>query len=158
VSAKKKSQRGFVAVTLITLLAIALVIIAYATILGTFKGGNVTVVGVQAQIWYNPTNNASASWTNTLSDLNNGTQWYARLNITSGGYTGHANVTWTLYNATSDTVISGSPTVSTVNFDITGVGSTIYASTTGANTGNTNWGSYTGVVGPYYIKAVISKS
>jgi hypothetical protein len=156
VSAKQKSQRGFVAVTLITILAIALVIVAYATILGTFQGGNVTVVTLHAEMWYSVTNSSSASWTSTLSDVGNGSQWYSRLNITAaGGYTGLVNVNWALYFG-NNTAVSGA-TATTSNFDSTGtLGQTIYASSTGNIAGNKNWGAYSTVATSYYVKATVS--
>jgi len=154
VSERQKSQRGFVAVTLITLLAIAAVIVVYATILGTFKGGTVGVVGLEAKIWYSEDN--STGWTNALSGVSNGSQWYSRLNITSGSYTGLVNVTWTLRHSSNNSVVSGSPTVTTLNFNINSVGDTIYAATDGtAQTENTNWGLYTTKPGNYYVQAVM---
>jgi hypothetical protein len=156
VSAKQKSQRGFVAVTLITILAIALVIIAYATILGTFKGGYVTVATEHAQMWYSETNSSSVTWTSTLSNVANGSQWYSRLNITAtGGYKGLVNVNWALYFS-NDTAVS-SATATTSNFNVTGtLGQIIYASSTGNIAGNKNWGAYTTVAASYYVKAVVS--
>jgi hypothetical protein len=141
---------------LITILAIALVIIAYATILGTFKGGTVTVVTLPAKIGYSQTNSSSVSWANSLSDVANGSNWYSRLNITAtGGYTGLVGVTWTLYFS-NDTPVSGA-TVTTLNFDVNGtVGQRIYASSNGLIAGNTNWGAYTTVAASYYVKAVVS--
>jgi len=155
VSAKQKSQRGFVAVTLITLLAIALVIVAYATILGTFTGGPVTVVTVKAEIWYSEQNLTSASWTGTLPNVANGSQWYSRLNITqAGGYTGLVNVTWQLHYG-NDTPVSGA-TITTGNFNLNGtVGQIIYASSDGYIDVNKNWGAYTSAAETYYVKAQI---
>ena len=157
-SAKLKSQRGFVAVTLITILAIALVIIAYATILGTFKGQEVTVVNVQAEIWYSELNETetTANWTSTLPNVANGSVWYSKLNITAtGGYTGLVNINWTLHHWSNNSMVSGA-TITTVDKNLTNtLGQTIYASSTGDITGNTNWGSYTTAAGSYYVKAKI---
>jgi hypothetical protein len=151
VSAKQKSQRGFVAVTLITVLAIALVIVVYATILGTFTGGNVNVVTLRGSLWYNQTD--SAPWQASLNDVENGTAWYVMFNTTSSGYAGLVSITWQL-QFTNGTNVGNS--VSTTSFTLTGgSGQEIFASTSGTQTGNTNWGTLTIASGTYRIKMTV---
>jgi hypothetical protein len=149
---QQKSQKGFVAVTLITILAIALVIVVYATILGTFTGGNVTVVILHGSLWYNQTD--SAPWQNSLDDVGNGTSWYVMFNTTSAGYSGTVGITWQLLSG--GTPVSGA-IVSTSSFSLSGSsGQEIFASTSGAQIGNTNWGTYTTKAGTYQIQMTVS--
>lgn len=143
-SARQKSQKGFVAVTLITLLALALVIIVYATLLGTFPGGQVQVVTVNGDLKYSTTNSTTPSnWTLTLNNIANGTSWYVMFNTTSGGYIGYVNITWQLQNYTGGLWqnVAGA-VVNTDNFYLNGsVGQEIYASTDGTQTENYDWGT-----------------
>jgi len=148
-SERQKSQRGFVAVTLITLLAIATVIVVYAALLGTFQGGNVTVVSVNGEVQYSLNN--STGWTTSLSNVPVNGEWYARFNKTASGYTGNVQVTWELWNA------SLVYTVTTTSFSLNGsIVQQIYASSTGSQTTNYNWGQKCTVTGTYYIKVTIN--
>ena len=154
-SAKQKSQRGFVAVTLITVLALALVIVVYASLLGTFPGGEVTVVTVNGDLKYCITNSTTpGDWALTLSNIANGTSWYVMFNKTSGGYTGLVNITWQLQNNTGSWVEVSGAVVNTNNFNLNGaVGQEIYASTDGLQTGNYDWGTIeTTEAGTYRIE------
>jgi hypothetical protein len=152
VSAKQKSQKGFVAVTLITLLAIALVIVVYATILGTFTGQNVTVVTQGGQITY--CQNTSGPWTTTLGNIGNGSEWYARFATTSAGHKGPVNMTWIL-QWSNGTNVSG--VTQTTQVTLTGdSGQIIYASTDGGTSSQKNWGASTTTAGTYRIKVTIT--
>jgi len=148
---QKKSQRGFVAVTLITLLAIALVLVVYATILGTFTGSDVTVVTLSGDVQY--CQNATGPWTTTLSNIGNGSAWYARFETTSSGYAGLVNMTWGLLESGTEV----SPSVNqTTQVTLTGTsGQIIYASADGTTTGIKNWGANTTQAGTYQIKVTI---
>lgn len=151
-SAKQKSQRGFVAVTLITLLAIALVIVAYATLLGIFTGGDVGVVSLNGTLKYNTDN--STTWYSTLSGVANGSSWYVMFNTTSSGYSGAVNITWQL-QWSNGTDVSGA-TVNTNSFSLTGsAGQEIYAATNGLQSGNNDWGTDTTTAGTYRIEMTV---
>lgn len=153
-STKQKSQRGFVAVTLITVLAIALVIVVYATILGTFQGGNVEVVALNGNLWYNKDN--STTWYTDLSGVGNGTSWYVMFNTSSTGPVQTVNIIWQLQNNTGTWEDVSGATVNTNNFGLNGdAGQEIFASTDGLQTGNTDWGTYTPTAGTYRIKMTI---
>ena len=157
-----RPQRAFVAVTLMTVIAVTAVFVVYAVILSTINGNQVNVVGFGGSMWYDEANSASeADWTATLPDIaTNGTvsdPWYAKINITSAGYAGDVTVTWTLQylNVATWTDVGGGATQST-SFTLTGSsGDTIYASATGVQGSNKNWGAYTATADQYRVKAVI---
>jgi hypothetical protein len=157
------SQRAFVAVTLITVLAVTAVFVVYAVILSTINGTQVNVVGFGGSMWYDEANSADpADWTATLPDVaTNGSlcdPWYSKINITSAGYSGAVTVTWTLqYDSGGGNWldVGGGATQST-SFTLTGsAGDTIYASTDGTQGGNMNWGAYSATADQYRVRAVI---
>ncbi len=154
------SQRAFVAVTLVTVLAVTTVFVVYAVILSTINGGNVSVVGSgSGQMWYDDANSASAAaWTGTLSNVANGTAWYAKFNTTAAGYNGVVTVTWTLQwnNAGTWTDVGGGATqITTVT--LSGLsGQNVFASADGTQGSNFNWGQYATVADrTYRVRAVI---
>jgi hypothetical protein len=156
---KVGSQRAFVAVTLITVLAVTTVFVVYAVILSTINGGNVGVVGAgSAQMWYDESNSSSAAaWTGTLSNIANGTTWYAKLNTTVAGYNGAVKITWTLQYDNSGTWTDVGGASQITNTNLTGVsGQNIFASADGTQGSNKNWGQYsTEVDETYRVRAVI---
>lgn len=158
---RKKSQRGFVAVTLLTVLSIATVLVIYAALLGTFPGGEVTVGGVgPAQVRYSFNNaNDTGPWTPTLEPGNATTPWYARFEITNGDYSGPVNMTWQLQKkngtdtwsdiaggaVTTLIVLSGTPT------------EYIYATGNGTwVAGNHDWGSDVTEAGTYRVYVTVN--
>jgi hypothetical protein len=157
------SQRAFVAVTLITVLAVTTVFVVYAVILSTITGNNVNVIGSGGQMWYDEANSADpADWTADLPNRgSNGTYcdpWYSKINITSAGYSGSVTITWTLQYDNSGTwtdVGGGASQVTSTS--LTGsAGQTIYASGDGSQGSNKNWGLYSLTVGETYrVRAVI---
>jgi hypothetical protein len=147
---RSRTQREFIVVTLIALISIALVIAVYATLLGTFQGGNVEVVSVQGSVQYSLDN--STGWTTTLSNLPISDPWYTRFDKTADGYTGNVQVTWELYN--SSALVH---TVTTTSFSLNGSQvQQIYASSTGLQPINYNWGQNTTVAETYYVKVTIN--
>jgi len=159
---RKMSQKGFVAVTLITVLAIALVLVVYATLLATIPGEEVVVGSLTGNVQYSLTDsNLTADFSTTVSPAGPSTAWYARLVTTGGEYTGPISVSWQLqkYSGTWGNV--GAP-VST-SFTLTTGPDTIYASANGQWTAtgqNQNWGAIitaqgTGS-GSYRVVATIS--
>lgn len=157
-SAKQKSQRGFVAVTLITLLAIAMVIVVYATLLGTFTGGEVVYgENLTGQVLYSLGNlTAASNWTNTIS-VTSGSAWYACLNITStNGYVGGINATFQLQFYQNSTNV-GSTTVATITLNGT-VGERIYVSSNGVITNNRDWQSDCTAGYSYKVKATVEST
>ena len=132
---KSKAQREFVVVTLIALISIALIIAVYATLLGTFTGGDVTVVTLNGSIYYSQDN--STGWALTLGDIANGSAWYSRFNVTSGGYPGAVDITWWLQKGGTNMT----PAVEqTTSYTLSGGVEAFYASSDGTQGSNYNWG------------------
>lgn len=155
-SATQKPQRAFLAVTMITVVAVAAILMVYAVTLSTITGGTVTVSSIQGTIYYSETNSTSAAWTTSLGSGNTlgvGQEWYARLNITSSGYSESVTIAWTLYFS-NGTAVSGATQNTSV--DLSGSPEAIYSSSDGDIASNKNWGTHTTSAGDYYLKAVIT--
>jgi len=150
-SATRKSQRTFMTVTAITVIAITTVFLVYAAILGTYRGGQVSINQMQGTIYYQ--GEGSTSWGTTLS-VGNGTAWYARLNVESNIPSQTVKVTWTL-EFDNGTTVSG-PTPPQTTITLTGSPAAIYVTSDGTESGNYNWGTHTTSVDEVYrVKAVV---
>jgi len=155
---RKGSQKGFVAVTLITILAIALVLIVYATFLGTFTGGEVVYgENLDGQVLYSKGNlTDTGNWTNSFA-VASGSAWYACLNITStDGYIGEVTVTFRLQFYQNSTNV-GLATVATITLNGT-VGERVYVSPTGVITNNRNWQSSCTAGYSYKVQAQVDST
>jgi len=157
---RKRSQREFVVVTLIALLATASIIVLYGSMLGTFKGGKVTVVTLNGALKYSTTNSTTPSdWNATLSNVQNGTSWYTLFNTSSTGYQGDVNITWTLQQETAPDVWEDVPpgvNQTTNNYPLNGAaGQVIYASSDGNQGTNKDWGASTTSAGTYRIEMTV---
>jgi len=145
----RRPQSAFLAVTLITVIAVTTVFMVYAAILATYYGSNVTVSQPGGAVEYNLSNTSNSSWTGSLSIIN-GTAWYARINITN---TGSQAVTlrWILQ-------LSGVDQSNPVNTTITLSGGTrtVYATGTGVFSSNYNWGQLTSTGGTYRVKVEVN--
>jgi hypothetical protein len=148
-----KAQKEFVVVTLVALISVALIIAVYATLLGTFTGGDVSVVAVGGQVWYSTDNSVFSNA--TLSNHPISAPWYVRFVTETGGYTGNVTVTWELVNKTSGAPIY---TVTSNNFPLNGsIVQYIYATSDGSGpASNYNWGQNTTVADTYYIKVTFN--
>jgi len=158
VSERKKSQKGFVAVTLITVLAIALVLLAYATLLSTFTGGEVVVGTVAGDVYYSTSNTTTGQWNATLKVANTSVSWYSRINFTSS-YTGKINITWQLEKKGTDWAnVTGAnaKVITTIVLNGT-MNQAVYASSNGLITTNHDWKTaiQTTGNGQYRVKAYI---
>lgn len=157
---KHKSQKGFVAVTVITVLAIALVLMVYATFLGTFTGGEVVYdEGLTAEVLYATNNQTGAgNWSATLNVTSAG-PWYALLNITStNGYIGEVNVTFQLQRKVgSNWNDEGTPTYAVLNLNGT-AGERVYVSSDGTITTNRNWQGDCASGNSYRVKATVDST
>jgi len=154
-SERKRSQKGFVAVTLITVLAIALVLVAYATLLSTFTGGEVVVGTVAGQVWYSTSNTTGGPWTATLNTSGTSVSWYSMVNLTSA-YTGQVQITWQLQRMDGTWGnVSGAQVITTD--ELTGSGQEVWASSNGDIAGNRDWSQTPGATtdGQYRVKAYI---
>jgi hypothetical protein len=153
---KQKSQRGFVAVTLITVLAIATVLIVYAAILGTIPGGEVTVGGVGGSISYSSDN---STWASTLSVSGTSTPWYAKLTTTSGGYIGPVTISWQLTQKQTNGTYTNLGSTTSTSYTLNGAAQTIYVTSTGINLNNRDWSQTAGyTTGSYKVVATVSST
>ena len=140
-------------VTMITVIAIATVFIVYATILGTYPGGNVSIQGMGGTIYYQQ--QGVPSWATTLN-IANGTSWYSRLNLTTNIPAQTVNITWALEWDNSGTWTGVSTTAPETQVTLTGVATAIYVTATGTASGNYDWGAYTtNVDRTYRVKATV---
>lgn len=150
-STTQKPQRTFLAVTLLTVVAVTTVFLVYAAVLMTLYGSTVTI---------NETSGSSmqysldgSTWSSSLSAINNGTAWYGRVNITNAASQA-VTIQWTLQQNTGSWVDVDSPVTTTITLS-TGT-NIVYATASGASSGNYNWGSLTTSGGSYRVKAVVN--
>jgi hypothetical protein len=139
-------------VTLVTVLSIVAVVSVYAVIIGTFTGGEVTVGGAEGNIRYSADNVELGSWTEALDGIGVGVAWYARFEITTGGYSGPVTITWQLQNKTGTSTwadLAGASESTSVVF--TGSAQNVYATSLGAITGNHDWGADFPRAGTYRV-------
>jgi len=155
-SATQKPQRTFLAVTMITVIAVTLVFMVYAALLAYFEGGDVLISSLGGSVQYSLTN--SNPWQSSISQ-GEGADWYARLSMTNPP-SQSATVKFTLQqqvggswtntptNVTSFTTNTISLTPSTYE---------VYACADGFTVANNrNWGTDTATSGTYRILAEIN--
>ncbi|HKZ94378.1 MAG TPA: hypothetical protein VJ249_07350 [Candidatus Bathyarchaeia archaeon] len=152
-SATKKSQRTFLTVTLLTVMAVTTVFVVYAAVLLTLTGTTVTVIQEGGSVEYNLDNASNSSWVGSLPSINTGTEWYARINITNAAAQ-DVTVNWTLEQNTGSWVPVSTPVNTTIT--LSAGDNTIYATATGVFTGNYNWGGLTTSDGSYRVKATVN--
>jgi len=152
-NATRKSQRTFLTVTCITVVAVTTVFLVYAAVLLTLTGTTVTVNEGGGSVQYNLSNTSNATWVGPLSPMVNGTYWYARINITNAAAQA-VTIDWTLQNYTTSWVDVSTPVTTTIA--LTTGDNTIYATTNGLFTGNYNWGTLTTDGGSYRVKATVN--
>jgi len=148
-NAAPKPKRTFVAVTLVTVIAVTTVFLVYAAILATYIGGNVTVTEPGGSIQYTKTNTSNSSWTDTISVIN-GTSWYARINITNSGAQ-TVTLYWRLLKGGVDQGVK----VTTLNYGLSAGTNTVYGSTTGLFAGMYDWKPDTATSGTYQVKVEV---
>jgi hypothetical protein len=137
-SATQKPQRAFLAVTLITVIAVTLVFMVYAVLLKSLLGGLVTITPIDGQIKY--ATSTGGTWGTTLTQ-GAGTQWYTMIDGMTGNPNEQVKVTWTL--ETSPDGVTDWTHQQTLYTWMTLTTSTteIYASSSnGTITGIYNWG------------------
>ena len=151
-----KSRKGFTTLTLLTIASIVLVVVAYAVVtIGTFNGGEVTVLGTATgNVRYSITNEEGASWTAALTP---GTSaWYTRLEIGANAYTGVVTVTWQLQNKTGASSWENFGATTTTTIALTGDAQNVYASTDGLITNNRDWSLTATDTGTYRVMATVA--
>jgi len=152
-NATKQSQRTFLTVTLLTVLAVTTVFVVYAAVLLTLTGTTVTVNTGGGSMQYNLNGASNATWVGSLADMINGTAWYARINITNAAAQA-VTIDWTLQVLSGTWTDTGTPTQTTIT--LAAGTNTIYATATGVFTSNRNWGLGTTAGGQYRVKATVN--
>jgi hypothetical protein len=155
----KKSRKLLLIATVLTIAALASVLVVYAAVtLFTVTGGNVTVTGVTTgTIYYSSSNTAGGPW-NTTGLVSSGS-WYAELVISSSStFKGPVTVTWQLQSDKSGTMTNDGSTVTT-GVTLTGGTQTIYASPTGiTTTGNQDWSLIDATPTTYQVIATVASA
>jgi len=152
-SETQKTQRTFMAITMLAVIALTAVFIAYAALLATYTGTTVIVNQMGGTMQYNLSNNNNGTWASSLSAMNNGTAWYARINVT-GAAQQSVTINWVLQKYTTSWTDQSTPVTTNI---ILAVGdNTIYATDNGVFSGNFNWGSLTTASGSYRVEARVN--
>ena len=149
----RKSQRTFLTVTSITVLAVTTVFLVYAAVLLTLTGNTVTITEGGGSLQYTLDGASNSSWASTLPSIINGTEWYARINIT-GASIQDVTIDWTLQEYTTSWGDIGTPTQTTMT--LLAGDNTVYVTATGVFTNNRNWGLDTTSGGTYRVKATVN--
>jgi hypothetical protein len=150
-SISKKPQGAFLAVTLLTVIAVTTVFMVYAALLSTWTGNVVTVTGEGGQVLYSLTE-SSMNWQANLASFNTGTSWYAMLKVT-GASAQSVTVDW--YLLTGPSYTRGAKQLTTTINLVAGT-NFINATSDGGSSGNFNWGSLTTGAGDYKVEVDIN--
>jgi hypothetical protein len=153
----KKSEKLLIVATVLTIVALASVLVVFATVIGTFHGNSVTVTDLaQGTIKYSST--GTSGWGTDMSAFNATVgSWYARFDVISTTYTGSSTVTFQLEKQNTDSSWSaaGSPVIIS-GFDLTGT-SNIYASSDGTSSGTMHdFGGDISASGTYRITVTVA--
>jgi hypothetical protein len=137
----------------LTVISIASVVAVYAALINTFNGGEVTIGGgASGQVTYSTDN---STWTGTLSVGSETDDWYSKLTIDGGQYSGSAvEIIWQLQKKTSDTTwedVSGATV--TTSMTLTSGSQDVYATTSGLADSNRDWGGDVTENGTYRVVA-----
>jgi hypothetical protein len=146
---------------LVAVLSIVSVIAVYAVFLGSFVGKDVTVGGIgSGNVMYSSLNVDPGTWFETLAPSGPGVNWYSRLEVAAGGYSGPVKITWQLENKTGFSTwenVTGAS--ATTNMVLTGLVQNVYATTDGSwATSNYNWGLNSTVAGTYRVIAYVESA
>ena len=128
--------------------------------IGTFTGLEVTIGGEAAGTVQYTSDTVSPTWTTTLSPTSTSDDWFSRLSINGGQYSGQAvTISWQLQNKTSGTTWSdvGTPAVTT-SMSLDDGDQFVYATSNGLETGNYDWSVDVEVLGTYRVVATVSNS
>lgn len=139
------------AVTLLTVISVTAVFMVYAALLSTWTGNVVTVTSEGGQILYSLTE-SSMNWQASLANVNTGTAWYAMVKLTDASA---QSVTIDWYFLTGPSYTRGAKQLTTT-IDLVAGTNFINATSSGASTGNFNWGSLTTSAGDYKVEVDIN--
>ena len=149
-----RSKKKLLALTSLTIVALLSVLTVYAVVIGNFTGGEVTVGGVgSSTVTYSLDNSEAGTWSTTAAPASASSQWYSRLEINAGDYSGPVTITWKLQqkiDATNWADVSGA--TATTNIVLSGVAENVYATSDGAySTSNHDWGADVTEAGTYRV-------
>jgi len=152
-SASRKSQRTFMTVTMITVIAVTMVFIVYAALLTFYTGKNVVIGSMGGHVEYSLTKDPG-SWDEIDISQGEGSEWYARIHLLSPP-TQVVTVKWTLQMQSGGTWTNPTNVTQFTSPQISLTTTTfyVYAYDSGNNeiTNNHNWGQHTTVAGTYRI-------
>ncbi len=138
---ESKHRKRLLALAVVTIVAIASVSTAYAVLIATFTGGEVTIGGDTTGTITYSTDKETYSPTLCLPD--SGSQWYTKLTIDGGSqYAGQTvTITWILQQKTGDnTWTDGSALPSQTTITLPSYGALdVYTSPTGVSNGVFDW-------------------
>ena len=150
-----KSRKLLLISTVLTIIAIALVLSVYGALLGTFNGNSVTVTDfAQGAIQYSAD---GSTWSTSMTTFNATTgHWYARFEVSSTTYTGTATITFTLQEQNTDGSWSSTGTPVTVSgYSLTST-SIIYASSDGSSSSLHDFSGDISSGGTYRISVTVA--
>ena len=153
-NASRKSQRTFLTVTSLTVLAVTTVFLVYAAVLLTLTGTTVDVNQGGGSLQYTLDNASNDTWVGSLPSIINGTAWYARINITTTTASQQVTINWALQKDVSGWTTQSIPVNTTTT--LAAGDNTIYATETGVFASNNNWGLLTTSGGSYRVQATVN--
>jgi len=158
---EKKSRKLLLISTSITIIALALTIAAFASVLGanapsleTYTGGNISVGGVTSgTIEYNPNADGAGTWSPALQPSGS---WYARIAI-GNGYSVPITIKWQLQRETAPSTWTNINGVNiTTTLTPSGSAQVVYATANGDIAGNRDWSQYANSEGVFHVIATIT--
>ena len=154
-NSRKKSGKLLIIATVLTIAALASVLLVFASMLGTFQGNPVTVGGVASGTIEYSTDNSTFALNTAPSTI--GSPWYAQIQVS--GYSGPVTITWQLQVETAPSTysdVSGATVTTTTT--LTGTPQTLYATADGTQTTNYNFGSNISTGGTYIVKVTVASA
>jgi len=158
-STSRKSQKTFLTVTMITVVAITTVFLVYAALLTSYTGSDVVISTMGGSIEYSLTKDPGSWGTSSISQ-GEGAEWYSRIHLTTPP-TQTVTVKWTLQKQNGGSWTDAPTNVTqftSPQISLTTSTYYVYAFQSGNNeiTNNYNWGQGTTTAGTYRIVTEIN--
>ena len=158
-NATYKPRKAFLAVTILTVLAVTTVFMVYAALLASYTGSDVTIQSMGGSIEYSLTKDPGSWGTGAISQ-SEGAEWYARVNLASPP-SQEATVKFILQKQVGTDWTTTPPTnetnFTTNTITLTPSTTLVYACSDGFTIANNyNWGQDTTTFGKYRIVAEIN--
>ena len=140
-------------VTMITVVAIAMVFVVYAATLMTLFGNPITIIDTTgSKVQYSTD---GSSWVDTLPDINPNATWYARISIPDAAAQAGVTVHWQLQKNTG-TWTNQTTAFSDTSVDLVAGLNAVYASPTNSTSDLYDWGTLTMTSGSYRVRAEVT--